>query len=424
MGYWKNRRIEENEQGWYFSNRWICIRCVSDPYLKDTIRNEGMDSDCSFCGEYSSQTTSFDSIMKIVASTIFQYFNYAENEAPWDSEEGGFIGDTFDTYDLVHDQLIWLNDGMLSDNDSVLQEVADSLVVGSWCRRDMYGTNPVDDYMEGWDYFCDLVKHRVRYFFNLPTEAPSIPRLEPIHPMLDQLGEMISDVDLVRTLGQREEFFRVRVHSRNKACDSWKSLGSPPDGAATSNRMSAAGISMFYAALDMATARAEVSANKSNRRDILTGARWISTRPLKVLDLTALPALPSIFSMPRSRRDALAFLHRFVKEIMRPVEHDRRVHIDYVPTQVLTEYFRHHLMSEGTERIDGIVYPSARRKNGRSIAIFASHRELDPSRPDHKRGPVLVLDQSSVGRVRRFSGRRTPSINLGTPTELSQPKSS
>ena len=421
MGYWGNLRIEEAEQGWHFSNRWICIRCVSDPYLKNTIRNEGMDSDCSFCGEYSSLTASFDSVMKIVASTILQYYNYAENEAPWDSEERGFIGDTFDAYDLVHEHLIWLNDGVLSDNDSVLQGIADSLVGGFWCRRDMYGTDPVDDYMEGWDYFCDLVKHRVRYFFNLPTDAPALPRLEPIHPMLDQLGEMISDFDLVRTLGQSEEFFRVRVHSRAKVCDSWKSLGSPPDAAAASNRMSAAGVSMFYAALDMATARAEVSANKSNRRDILTGARWTSTRPLKVLDLTALPALPSIFSMLRSRRDALAFLRRFVEEIMRPVEHDGRERIDYVPTQVLTEYFRHHLMSKGTERIDGIVYPSARRKNGRSIAVFASQRELDPSCPDDTRKPVLVLDQSSVRRVRRFPQRRTPVFSPGALATPPQP---
>ena len=81
-------------------------------------------------------------------------------------------------------------------------------------------------------------------------------------------------------------------------------MAEAPDSAAISNRMSAAGISMFYAAFDMATARAEVSANISTGEHILTGAEWTNTRELNVLDLTKLPAVPSIYATPRHERDS------------------------------------------------------------------------------------------------------------------------
>ena len=46
-----------------------------------------------------------------------------------------------------------------------------------------------------------------------------------------------------------------------------------------SNRMSAAGVSVFYGALDMATARAEVTAGmKARDSRVLTGASWTTHR--------------------------------------------------------------------------------------------------------------------------------------------------
>ena len=32
--------------------------------------------------------------MDIIEGTIFQYYDHAVNEAGWDSEEGGYLGDT------------------------------------------------------------------------------------------------------------------------------------------------------------------------------------------------------------------------------------------------------------------------------------------------------------------------------------------
>jgi hypothetical protein len=39
MGYWKERQIEEGEQGWHFvDDRWVCADCVTDETLKAVVR--------------------------------------------------------------------------------------------------------------------------------------------------------------------------------------------------------------------------------------------------------------------------------------------------------------------------------------------------------------------------------------------------
>ncbi len=177
--------------------------------------------------------------------------------------------------------------------------------------------------------------------------------------------------------------------------------------------MSAAGISVFYAGMDIGTAKEETTANLDLSDDkILTGAVWTNTRPLNVLDLTKLPPVPSFYAQVRYDRDHLLFLRDFVKSITPPVSHDGREHTEYVPTvptQILTEYFRHRYRLHDGGQLDGIIYPSARRKHGRSVVIFASQEDLNP-RPSewwNERTPPLVLDTASIRRLRRTPPRTT-----------------
>ena len=98
-----------------------------------------------------------------------------------------------------------------------------------------------------------------------------------------------------------------------------EALGPPPREKAPSNRMSAAGISVFYGAFDMATARVEASVSLPAGWS-LTGAAWRCARALHVLDLSELPPVPSIFAISREERGMLLFLWEFVKSITAPVE--------------------------------------------------------------------------------------------------------
>ena len=373
-------------EGRHFSEQLICSQCVSDPYLRQRIQHAASVSPCTFCHRRGRYSVPFDTLMDIIEGTIFQYYDHAVNEAGWDSEEGGYLGDTFETCELIRDRL-----GEPSHREAVNEAIIESLEDETWCEIDMYRLNGVDRYMASWTDFCNTVKHKIRYFFDTTEQEEDFPETIPVPRMLDELRDIISGLNLVGTLPVATQFFRVRPHSPAEICNTWQSLGSPPDSKAISNRMSAAGISMFYAAFDMATARAEVSENIPADEYVLTGAEWTNTRELNVLNLTRLPDVPSIFAMSRHERDPLVFLHEFVRAITKPVEHDGREHIEYVPTQILTEYFRHRSLPNGSSDIDGIVYPSAHWAGGRSIAIFASQRELDPDHWDNKSSPLLVL---------------------------------
>ena len=142
-------------------------------------------------------------------------------------------------------------------------------------------------------------------------------------------------------------------------------------------RMSPPGIVMFYAALDSYTALAEtaIAPGRFSVGEFRVG------RFLRLLDLTKLPEVPGFFastpdSQRWSRHDA-QFFSELVDDLTRPIARDDRVHIEYIPTQVVTEYCRmafHH--EHGTPPLDGIVYPSARNSGRPAVVLFADRAAI------------------------------------------------
>src|SRR5690606_22527909 len=89
--------------------------------------------------------------------------------------------------------------------------------------------------------------------------------------------------DLVMEIDKGTEVFRARTFNRGEPFTELHELVSPPPERAAQGRMNAAGISVLYAALDEATAVAEVYDGK-------TSVAMVTLRPmrdLRVLDLTS-----------------------------------------------------------------------------------------------------------------------------------------
>lgn len=55
--------------------------------------------------------------------------------------------------------------------------------------------------------------------------------------------------------------------------------------------------------------------------------------------------------------------------------HDGREHIEYVPTQIITEYFRYKFATKKIEKIDGIIYPSSKDRRMNACVLFMDHWE-------------------------------------------------
>jgi hypothetical protein len=94
-----------------------------------------------------------------------------------------------------------------------------------------------------------------------------------------------------------------------------------------------------------------------------------------MVDLTALPPARGIFADgTRYEKAAIGFLHQFVEDATLPIERDGREHIEYVPTQIVTEYFRHKFLYEyepgQRSQVHGILYPNSRSEQGFNAVLF------------------------------------------------------
>jgi len=128
---------------------------------------------------------------------------------------------------------------------------------------------------------------------------------------------------------------------------------------------------------------------------------FMTKRPIRILDLANLPEVPGFFSTThRIKQRMLSFLSDFSNLIIQPVERTDRINIDYIPTQVFTEFIRDFQFKGG--RIDGIRYRSATGEKGANYVLFAGQEDVvdaAPSRPFSPRIPWLELVK--VTHVRR-----------------------
>ncbi len=169
--------------------------------------------------------------------------------------------------------------------------------------------------------------------------------------------------------------------------------------------MSPAGIVMFYGSSETDTAVAEID----DRPELgIAVGTFRTLRDLRIVDLTRLPR-PLRFFEPQpetniENRYVLSFLNSFGRSMAARVEPGDREHIDYVPTQVVTEWFRTRSLAN-EPNINGILYRSAQRAGGSSLVLFAdqdkialSDDEVAATRQESGRGP---LDEWVLGQRQR-----------------------
>jgi RES domain-containing protein len=212
---------------------------------------------------------------------------------------------------------------------------------------------------------------RAAFFFQggVRREGPPDDR-SPIQ-FFYELRKLLGELGRVRTYQPGLALYRARPRGKGERHTAPGSLGPPPaELALQANRMNPPGIPMFYGADRESLAIAEVG----NGRVSL--ARFETTRAVRIVDLVDLPPVPGYFSQDsRERLQDLAFLHKFAREVSLPVPRDERVHVDYLPTQVFTEFLRD--VRFAGEPVDGIRYPSATSTKGANIVLFATQEDVE-----------------------------------------------
>lgn len=363
MGFAKNDQIIYEERGYAHCDRYVCRDCVGNKVLQKYISNNGHMAHCHYCGQRRKIVTVEDLLEPIMSGINFLYEN--ANNYYFDGETPPSVS----TYELIHYEL---SDELQITNEELLDDLYNTIDDISWCKADPYAERNYESELYSWHSFCELVKHRVRYvFYKSKNVVEEYDLSNPVN-ILEIVGEYVKGLNLIRRLPQNTTVYRGRLHSEENQYNQASDFAPPPVTKAKANRMSAEGISMFYAAFDETTVIKEIY----NSDEYATIAQFKTSRPLTIIDLTKLKmSLPSIFDEERRQlRSAIIFLKEFAEEISRKVE--AYPSIEYVPTQIVTEYFRYVFNSDRYGDIDGIVYNSAQNVEGRCVVLFMNDSDF------------------------------------------------
>lgn len=376
MGYWKDKMIKDQQRGWSSpGDKYVCPKCFDDYALASFVKDNASEKKCDYCGRTSKGkpiAAPIDDVMAEISKGIRSEWGHPDDVGvPYESAEGGYQGDVMPTRDLINDELgdVFVSESLRED----IIEAFDSQGA-MWCDQHFWSLPPNEALRYGWEHFERFVKHSVRYLFlSAPDHESEYRGYEEVPPnqFLDRLGEVAKDVGLATILSQGSKIFRARVHKRGETPRSADELGPPPEEKAISNRMSPVGIPMFYGAFDEITAVKEVCYSSSRNEVLVTTGIFETARDFLVLDLTRLPKIPSMFdSARRDTRPEIMFLDDFTEDLGKQIKKDGREHLEYIPTQIVTEFFRHIYVSSESEFLKGILYPSAQNKGGKCCVLF------------------------------------------------------
>jgi hypothetical protein len=365
----------------------VCPKCFDDADLVKRIRKKGERGRCSYCKRKSRYTVALSDISQFIAERIHKFYGTAVDQLPYIGREGGYQGPHWDTYELLFDE-IGLQIGTLG-HDALVHDLVGEIGDETWAEYDWTTLELDDSLLHSWAEFRQITTGSRRFFFHTHGGDDSHPDDRSVGSFLVEVAEFVDQLGLVKLTEPGTPYYRVRDQIDPPFEPTAEQLGPPPAQVCLqSNRMNPPGIPMFYGAEDKQTAIAEARANRP------VVGQFETVRPLRVLDLADLPAVPGFFSKKsRNRRLGLSFFHRLAVEIAKPVDQTNRVNVDYIPTQILTEFLRDYPLQGG--RIDGVRYGSAVYKGGVNVVLFADSSAVADHTDPHDDKIWLVLTDVS-----------------------------
>lgn len=346
-------------------DKHLCHACVGNEYFKDIIQTDGSASNCSYCGKQN-KCLSLQQISKPVddiyketfepsvdAETLFNpSTGEREYEYPGDSPDY-LIQELLECEPEIADDLV----DVLEDYDEI-----DARDGGQpyYDRTSNYKRIRHYQYWrpDEWIAFCKKVKHVQRYF-NEDVLSELNEHFENINGALSEYGETavieIGPGTIIDTIYRarkvEDDDTRTKI-SENPS----QQLGPPPASITPPGRMNPAGIPVFYGALEGHTCIAEIRSSVGAPAAI---GKFIIKRKLKILDLT-------VFNEGFLEPGLYSFIVSFHKDISKPIL-PRDEGLDYIPTQVITEFLANH----PDLGFDGIIYSSAQTdEEGKNIVLF------------------------------------------------------
>jgi hypothetical protein len=387
-------RLAANEGG-----RMICSKCIKPRQLKKVVFDKGFLGQCDYCKQVdlvAHSTSLFDHIIYLVDS------NLATEDDLTDYELGliyecGSDHIAVEGIDIVLSEWFDLGDEpYFGDLMAHVPEV--NLKNEKGYERHYFldaGDLELNIYDDKWDRFIANIRHRHRFFNPNAKDF-----LDSVFGMLSAKGgELKSEV--VRVMSSGQMLYRARTVQSFEAAKKMEEsphteLGPTPETKAGSQRMTPAGISALYCALERETCLSEIRSITGDK--VVSGALTPTTQ-LKLLDLTKLELVepPKLTLLDAGFRDSLhlkTFLTSLVKKMSKP--RGRSDDLSYLSTQVVFEYLR----LQFGKQVDGLVFPSVQTAEvGTNVVLFPETSVICDDHyypPDEMKeliGPGTVIEQ-------------------------------
>ena len=377
----------------------VCSSCFSNQDLRTWIRDHEERRGCDFCGKFDSPTVEFHKVAAYIDQCIARYYGKAVNQLGYCSAEGGYLGEHWDSWEMLNRVGLELP---RDHTGSLFSAIAGAISDEQWCDFDVGALELDRALWSSWESFCHTVKHRRRFFFH-NSGRDDQDSFTPAS-LLSSIARASEALGLIVELPAGLRLWRARPDLPKGCRVAASDFGPPPlEFALQSNRMNPAGIPMLYLASSATTALKETRAEQAKM------GLWRSIRPIRILDLRDLPPVPTLFSEEaRTLTLTLSFLHDFANDIMKPVARNNQVHIDYLPSQVVTEFMRDYDFSGGA--LDGVTYGSTVHKRGWNVALFLGPIELGLATSEWGVTPPPFFEFDKATWTTSASGQRQPLI--------------
>jgi len=384
VGYWSDRAIELMEQRLQLDGidgRRVCSDCFSDEHIARFIQDNAKGNACDYCNRKERKAIAADlsDVLEFMLPQIELEYDCADQALPDDPETGErmFPEDEFDARELLETyvELELPNDHACE----LMKDIAGALPDQQWCRRDPLAASPDEAIVTSWEAFKRVIKHKRRFFFlqhrdrELERDMSWGEAAYGIPELLERIAEFTQRFGMIQTLAEGSKFVRAQWMGEGEHAFDAARMGPPPYAKAMMpNRMSPVGVPMFYGAAEASTALAEIATEPGH----FALGTFATARAIFIVDFSRLPDVPSLFDPELAPSRSIAmFMHEFMRDFQKPIDRQAGPHLEYLPTQVITEYFR-TIVSEGRHPIEGLAYSST--KDGKlAIVLFAENCDVE-----------------------------------------------
>ena len=368
--YELEERSSRGREGMW-EDKLLCLQCIHNDGIKTLIKKEGNSEVCAYCNT-KQIALEIGKIIDHIHECILREFSCFDEAAGeygiWDGEDKEYINIDHDSSlsaDEVLDEL-----GLECMSEDIMHDIYKGLN-DEWYRIDEVDwAKPISGGYPKWKRFKSIIKNECRFFFkDYADEYENY--IGPNKPatVLEELSFYIDNFSLETSLDENTILYRSRVFSSNIDSENFnkENLGPPSnESLKTSSRMSPDGIPVFYLAFDKNTAIKEIH---SNYQKILVVSRWRVKKRITFVDLTKIFNLKPIDFFYKDeglmrKFYGMDFLKSFSNNISKPIEKDEHKHIEYIPSQLVSEFIKF------SRKVDGIVYQSSLSPEGKNIVLF------------------------------------------------------